>query len=131
MIEESKLAKEYGGRATAEASCIYSERGPWTEIENKINYKDAVQHVHKVHKEEENKGEFDFKEDQNDQVDLLEGVEGDADEFNYNSGDEPEQDANFDELKDAFKQNEDLKNAFAGLNLPGQTPMNTQIDEDN
>lgn len=25
---------------------------------------------------------------------------------------------------------QDLKNAFAGLNLPGATPMNTQIDED-
>ena len=39
LIEASKLPKEYGGEAVAEASCIYSERGPWTEVENKINYR--------------------------------------------------------------------------------------------
>ena len=38
MIEPAKLPKEYGGEAEAEATCIYSERGPWTQVENKINY---------------------------------------------------------------------------------------------
>ena len=38
MVEGAKLPKEYGGEAEAEATCIYSERGPWTMVENKINY---------------------------------------------------------------------------------------------
>lgn len=60
MIEASKLPKEYGGEATAEASCIFSERGPWTEVENKINFREAILNQ-KPKKEEESKGEFDLQ----------------------------------------------------------------------
>lgn len=28
----------YGGICECEATCIYSDRGPWADIENKINY---------------------------------------------------------------------------------------------
>ena len=29
----------YGGLCDCKASCIYSEKGPWTEVENMVNYK--------------------------------------------------------------------------------------------
>jgi hypothetical protein len=56
LVSADKLPKEYGGNAEAEAGCIYSERGPWTEIENKVNYKTMVENPHHKGGEEESKG---------------------------------------------------------------------------
>jgi hypothetical protein len=97
LIEASKLPKEYGGEATAEATCIYSERGPWTEVENHINYQEAVSGDKKAPKEEESKGEFELQGEEP-PVDLLNGMEGD--EFNYAPSDE--EDGNLDEFKNVF-----------------------------
>jgi len=33
-----KLPKLYGGQCECEATCVYSDKGPWAEIENKINF---------------------------------------------------------------------------------------------
>ena len=81
MIEPAKLPKEYGGEAHAEASCIYSERGPWTEVENKINYRAAVLRgspdKKKKEQEEESKGDFALQGEDFAQEDLLNGIEGD------------------------------------------------------
>lgn len=130
LITKEHLPKEYGGEAEAEATCIFSERGPWTEVENKLNFRN-IAGKKPSGPAEESKGEFNFKEDENDQEDLLQGVAGNDDEFNYVNSDEEggENQQQLDDIKNAFKQ-DDLSKALAGLNLPGQTPMNTQIDED-
>lgn len=39
-IDEYELPQDYGGNCKCEASCVYSEKGPWTEVMNRINYKD-------------------------------------------------------------------------------------------
>ena len=39
-IDEYELPAIYGGTCECKATCIYSEKGPWTEVENLINYKD-------------------------------------------------------------------------------------------
>ena len=37
-VEEAKLPKLYGGNCECEATCVYSDKGPWAEYENKINF---------------------------------------------------------------------------------------------
>ena len=37
-VEESELPKLYGGACECEATCVYSDRGPWADVENKINF---------------------------------------------------------------------------------------------
>ena len=39
-VDEYELPTCYGGTCECKATCIYSEKGPWTEVENLINYKD-------------------------------------------------------------------------------------------
>ena len=72
-VEESKLPKIYGGQCDCEATCIYSDKGPWTDIENKINFQNRYMteiggaHGGSVVVMEE----FKLQEDDDDQVDLL------------------------------------------------------------
>ena len=33
-IDEYELPEIYGGKCNCKAKCIYSEKGPWTEVEN-------------------------------------------------------------------------------------------------
>jgi hypothetical protein len=40
QIDEYELPSIYGGTCECKATCVYSEKGPWTEVENLINYKD-------------------------------------------------------------------------------------------
>jgi len=37
-VDQDKLPRIYGGLCETEATVVYSDRGPWNEIENKINY---------------------------------------------------------------------------------------------
>jgi hypothetical protein len=37
-VDVDKLPKLYGGNCDCEASCVYSDKGPWADIENKINF---------------------------------------------------------------------------------------------
>ena len=39
-VDEKELPEIYGGVCECEATCVYSDRGPWCDIENTINYKD-------------------------------------------------------------------------------------------
>jgi len=43
-VDEYELPALYGGVCECKATCIYSEKGPWTEVENMIDYRnpDAV-----------------------------------------------------------------------------------------
>jgi len=38
-VDEYELPSLYGGTCSCKATCIYSEKGPWTEVENMIDYK--------------------------------------------------------------------------------------------
>ena len=38
LVDSKELPKLYGGECECEATCIYSDRGPWADIENKVNY---------------------------------------------------------------------------------------------
>jgi len=37
-VESDKLPKLYGGLCQCKASCVYSDKGPWSEVENNVNY---------------------------------------------------------------------------------------------
>ena len=37
-FDADKLPNLYGGTCECEATCVYSDKGPWADIENKINY---------------------------------------------------------------------------------------------
>ena len=39
-VDAYELPAIYGGLCQCEATCVYSEKGPWSEVENFINYKD-------------------------------------------------------------------------------------------
>lgn len=41
-IDEFELPSIYGGRCDCKAKCVYSEKGPWTEVENQIDYQNPV-----------------------------------------------------------------------------------------
>ena len=38
QIDEYELPKQYGGICECEATCVYSDKGPWADVENKINF---------------------------------------------------------------------------------------------
>lgn len=37
-FEPQNLPKLYGGTCECEATCVYSDKGPWADVENKINF---------------------------------------------------------------------------------------------
>lgn len=39
-VDHYELPRLYGGLCECRATCVYSEKGPWSEVENFINYKD-------------------------------------------------------------------------------------------
>ena len=74
MVDESSLPVLYGGACKCSATCVYSDKGPWSNgIENKINFKE---------KGEEFKYEDDyddaFKDDDDIEDDLLDRGDMDA-----------------------------------------------------
>ena len=38
MADLSDLPKLYGGSCECEATCVYSDKGPWNDTENRVNY---------------------------------------------------------------------------------------------
>ena len=38
LIDEHDLPEIYGGECNCKAQCIYSEKGPWSEVENFVDY---------------------------------------------------------------------------------------------
>ena len=39
-IDDEELPAIYGGSCECQATCIYSEKGPWSDCENLINFKE-------------------------------------------------------------------------------------------
>ena len=37
-FDPANLPLLYGGECECDATCVYSDKGPWADIENKINY---------------------------------------------------------------------------------------------
>ena len=37
-FDADNLPKIYGGNCDCEAMCVYSDKGPWNDVENKVNY---------------------------------------------------------------------------------------------
>jgi hypothetical protein len=37
-VDAAELPKIYGGACECEATCVYSDRGPWADVENRINF---------------------------------------------------------------------------------------------
>ena len=37
-VDMGKLPRLYGGSCECDAMCVYSDKGPWADVENKINY---------------------------------------------------------------------------------------------
>ena len=37
-FDQANLPALYGGVCECDATCVYSDKGPWADIENKINY---------------------------------------------------------------------------------------------
>ncbi len=40
QVDPSKLPDIYGGTCRCVATCVYSEKGPWSPTENTVNYRD-------------------------------------------------------------------------------------------
>lgn len=38
LVPAANLPKIYGGEAECEATCVYADKGPWADVENKVNY---------------------------------------------------------------------------------------------
>ena len=38
-VDPYELPCLYGGNCQCQATCVYSEKGPWTEVENQIDYR--------------------------------------------------------------------------------------------
>jgi len=68
-MEATELPKLYGGKCECEASCVYSDKGPWADVENKINYQNKMYTEMGMGREPVE--EFKFQEDEDDQMDLL------------------------------------------------------------
>ena len=79
-VQEIDLPELYGGVCECEATCIYSDKGPWCDFENKVNYREpksagsddmderqlkSLKQQFKMHEE------FKMEEDDDDMVDLL------------------------------------------------------------
>ena len=37
-VDEYDLPEIYGGQANAKATCVFADKGPWSEVENLLNY---------------------------------------------------------------------------------------------
>jgi|TARA_B110000305_G_C19368274_1_gene603066 hypothetical protein len=44
-IDDEELPAIYGGSCECQATCIYSEKGPWSDCENLINFKEPNKKV--------------------------------------------------------------------------------------
>ena len=42
LVDEHDLPQLYGGLCNCKASCVYSEKGPWSEVENLIDYRNPA-----------------------------------------------------------------------------------------
>ena len=69
-VDQAKLPKLYGGLCECKASCIYSNKGPWTSLENKTNYQNKKGSSDEIKETGGNvlqKEEFKFEDDDDDE----------------------------------------------------------------
>ena len=142
-VDEKDLPEIYGGECECEATCVYSDKGPWCDIENTINYKDP-----------DAKKKMDSDDDPQDMderiLNSLKFMLGGGkmqEEFKMQEGDEDNIDlltekSKSKDLSEFYAQNEqieDLKNSIR-MNIPGmkhggpssgqpQTNNNTEAGE--
>lgn len=143
---------------------MYSEKGPWTQVENKVNYQDRDGTKKRALKQAvAAKEEYKFKDSDSDEEDLLGRGKEIADlknalkmgvgigeshgiQIRKNFDDDGAVDGECDDDEDDEREFDErdidkelLKKMFlggmsgggaAGMNLPGATPMNTQMDDD-
>ncbi len=146
-VDVDKLPRLYGGSCECDATCVYSDKGPWADVENKINFQNRYMTEIGGALGGGAMEEFKLQEDDDDQIDLLgekgglealknalrqgefQGFDMDGDDLhkikNNTVIDGGDGDAQY--LKEEMLKNMLQKNM---INLPGQTPMNTQIDEE-
>lgn len=123
-VEDKDLPEIYGGMCECEATCIYSDIGPWCDYENTVNYKDP--NAKKKHGSDSDEAldmdernldslkfmlgggkpgqeEFKMREEDDDNIDLL---------------DEKSKSKDLNEFYAQNEQIEDLKNSIMN-NMPG------------
>lgn len=136
-IDEEELPAIYGGSCECQATCIYSEKGPWSDCENLINFKEPNKKVNTLDtgelNEDPNIGElnnllFGGKKPKNNQQEEFKMLEDD-DEDQIDLLAQKENSQNLNEFYEQNEQLEDLKNQIR-LNVPGMmncVPGNPQI----
>lgn len=69
------LPKLYGGACECEATCVYSDKGPWADVENKINFQNRymTEMAGALGGQME---EYKFQDDEEEQIDLLNDKQG-------------------------------------------------------
>jgi hypothetical protein len=70
-ISKSNLPSLYGGDCVCEASCVYSEKGPWSTHENKVNFRDRGDSGDEENKFNSNNNDVPRFESDSDDEDLL------------------------------------------------------------
>lgn len=117
-VDEYELPAIYGGICDCRATCVYSEKGPWSEVENLINYRDpqadsdeeANERLAGFIKGPPKKGkniitfggmeEFKMVEDEDDNIDLLKEKK-----HAKNLDDFYQQEEGLNDLKNMLRQN--------------------------
>jgi hypothetical protein len=163
-VAPEQLPALYGGECDCEATCVYSNKGPWCQVENKVNYQDRDRISDESGADEEYKFEGSDGDDEQliDSKQVLEiknalggvvvgpsgklgAAEGHGihirknfeEDDNIEDGEEDDEEEQDFEEKDIDK--ELIKKMFlggmsgggaAGMVLPGATPMNTQMEDD-
>lgn len=119
MVDEYELPQIYGGLCNCKATCVYSEKGPWSEVENLINYKNPVPDSDEEDDIDENSNKaakmmaaFNNMNMQ-EEFKMIEGEEDCVDLLN-----EKKNSKNIDEFYANEEGLEDLKNQIR-VNLPG------------
>ena len=112
LIHEMDLPDIYGGECSCKAQCIYSEKGPWSEVENFVDY----QNPGAAFSDSDEDNEDDMSELQAMSSKALAGIfnnnKGKKEEFKMRDDDEDQEDllkskqAEFDQQE----QLDDLKN---------------------
>jgi hypothetical protein len=71
MTDLADLPKLYGGSCECEATCVYSDKGPWNDTENRVNYQNKqVTEMGGIFNGQQME-EFKLQECEEDQIDLL------------------------------------------------------------
>lgn len=123
-VEEKDLPEIYGGMCECEATCIYSDIGPWCDYENTINFKDPNA---KKKMESGSDEELDMDErNLNSLKFMLGGSKPGQEEFKMEEQDDDNVDlldekSKSKDISEFYAQNEqieDLKNSIMS-NMPG------------